>query len=285
MADQMLSKGPPSKRHRDEDSRELNELNRSMGTLLCELKEKDDKSIDDIFSLLCSFMEYTIKKDQKDLIIDAKIEEIEEKVGFLDIKQENMVTKQNDFQAQINTIEKSINMMDQKKIDNDVYISLFTTKPNVEKVVKEILKLSKSPENSLKDFYTIPIKQNHAANSTQLPSSSSIFYGIVASFKNFNDKISFLKARRKLGPIKLNQLLSHLPREDDRSIKIQNRLSAFNLKALKTLNGLKNTKKISDFRMHNGLFKYQLTDDTRWQILSSNEQLNKMLESPNDMSI
>ncbi len=276
-------KGPPNKRGKLDDS-EIYEMNKSMGTLLNDLKGKTDKSIDDIFLLLSTFVEYSIKKEQKDLEMEAKIQEMEEKIGFIDMAHEEFNNKHKQLQSRIDELEKSLHTYDQKKIDNDVFVSLLPSKPDVTAITKKILSLTKFSENALQDSYFIPIKMSHNANSTpkSQKKATMVKYGIVMSFKNFRDKIKFLKNRREQGPLKLNNLINNAP--SDNSVRIVNRLTLFNLRVQTELNKLKSNQKIAALKLHNGLYRYQLPQDDNWYIVSSNDSLQRLTSATTDVS-
>lgn len=273
---------PPSKRKCVEimDSEEVNDLNNTLQSLMDDVTTKQEKSIEDVLSILCTFIKRDMAKEQKQKEITHKLVELEKKSLEQEVVIEMMQNEICSLKKKLHKFDSVQNRGEQKKIDNDVYISLFPSKPHADAVAKSLLTLTNLPENSLRDSFSFPLRITPTANSTQnQPSQASSKFALVMSFHDFKSKMNFLKARRELGPIKVAQLMSSAP-NPGLTIKTMNRLTAFNLKALKGLNQAKGDNKIIGFKMQNGLFRFQRSIGDLWNVVESEDQLEEL--SKND---
>lgn len=283
---------PPAKRTNLELDPEA--LNDSMGEILEEIGEKETKTVDDLYRCLSTFIKLTMSKENERRELRLKVIELEEKTVNHDVALNSLTlaTKNLDqileaTRTKTKSLEKSANLIDQKRVDNDVFVSLFAKKPRADVIAKNLVKIATLPENSIHEAYTIPINATPNANSTRNHSNESHAqkYAVIVSFKDIRDKKKLLSARRDMGPIKLAQLLPNAITDKNSTIKISNRLSAFNLKALKCLLKAKAQKRIHEFKLHNGLFKVWRTESEKWEYWHCDEQIDELTETPEQLSM
>jgi hypothetical protein len=275
--------GPLNKRKISElnSSTDLEVLNKSMCTLLEEVSEKPENQDNDIVKLLTTFMKYSMAKEDEDKKKWKKVEELEEKSIEHDVVLECVQTEIKAVKGDMGDMQHSLNLLEQKRVDNDVFVSYFTSKPNADDVAKKILSISNTPENAIIDSYSFPITSRNTptANSTQRQGTKTSKFALIMSFRDYRSKRTFLSSRKNCGPLKQSQLFQSSA--NDTTIRISNRLSAFNLRTLKGLHQAKDEKKIANFNMHNGLYRYQLEGNDQWHILSTDAQLESLLK-PNE---
>lgn len=283
-------KNPPLKRHAAEMAN-CNALNESITTMITNIRACEDPSIKDLVNLFTSFVEMQIEKENKEHITEERLSLVEEKCET-QIKQIHelqeitfgMQISSNQTTTNVHECEASIHKLEQLKIENDLFITQIPIKPNAEEISKKILEMSNIPASALLNSYTFPMRTRHDANSTPHDNKSKN-HAIVISFASHSDKVKFFAERKKLGPIKICQLLPNCtPKDANLPIRISNRLSTFNLKSLKALNAAKGAGLTQIFQLHNGLFRFKFTEEGQWNYISTDSDFTKLQTQDTSMN-
>lgn len=251
-----------------------------MISLLTKLRSKNERTIDDVFNCLAAFIESQIARDKRELETKKQLNDIEVKVSehevLLDAANEgmkNLGNQMDKMKSNVSANETILHRNEQKNIDNDIFLTAFPYKPIAEQVAKKLLTIAEIPHEALKNAYVIPMRSRPNANSTQTNNAAPAgSYAVVISLYEKQQKMNFLSARRTLGPIKIAQLME-VNSNPDITIKCSNRLTHFNLSALKELNTAKSNKFISDMQFHNGLFRVKFQANGHWEVLGSSYHL------------
>lgn len=269
------------------------DTNESMLAMLAETRTKNERTIDDVFMLLATFIESRIERDKKDEEFSKKLEKIEHAV----IQHEAQIADTNNgmiqygreltaMQSVIQANETILHRNEQKIIDNDVFLSLFPYKPNADEVGAKLAILANLPADSIRECYVIPMRSRPQANSTRtLSSAIRQSYAVVVSLREKQQKQQLMLARRSLGQLKIIQL-SNIPpgTNPDITINCSNRLSVYNLNVLRTLNMAKTRGIVNDLQFHNGLFRYKFQSSDRWMIAGSSVVMSDINVMTNNMS-
>lgn len=233
------------------------------------LCKKDKPNLKDVMCCIRNMMMMMAKRDER-------VEELEKNLSDVQSKQVSQSLEISSNKEEITALstkfdllgkktenhEMSLHIIEQKRIDNDVFISYFSKKPSASTVAQNLLKLAAIPLESLSDAYTIPLGPK--AKSTPQPNASQK-YGVVVCLKDYSSKRKLIEARKKMGVLKWGQLEPQVQRQSfDSSIRFANRLSAFNTKVQRILINAKKLNEIADFRFQNGLFRCKFSSDGEW---------------------
>lgn len=250
-------------------------------TTVQELAAKEDPSIKDVMQCLLQMVLMMQKRHMREDEMYVKVREIDDKLMEHDLQIETqrreveaLKGSMDSVQRKLSSFERSMNLMTQKRIDNDIFISQFPSEPNAINVAQKLLTLSQIPTEEILSAHTIPLSQksigpSSTPSSTQ-PNKKS--YAVILSLKSFEAKRKFLATRKTLGPIKLSQL-SSIPINKDSTVKAANRYSAFNMRTQRVLNEAKDAKKIVAIRFRNGLFNYKRTEEAPWTVVGTEDEI------------
>lgn len=284
----------PQRKRPATDMANSSALNESITTMITNIKASDDPSIKDLVNLFTSYIELQLEKERKDKETIERISHVEEKsvihekqIQDLQEITYGMQISSSEVNKNILTCEASIHKLEQMKIENDLFFSQIPFKPNVEEISKKILETTNISHSALLNCYTFPMRAVPAANSTQTKSQQQQkpqSHAIVITLNSHADKMKFFAERKKLGPIKITQLLQSTSSEiADKSIRYSNRLSTFNLKALKTLHAAKGAGLVHAFQLHNGLFRIKRSEKGKWSYVGTYIELANL--QPLDVSM
>lgn len=243
-----------------------------------ELKNKPKPTLKDIIDCLVGLIALQNPNTKRVDHVESKVAEIEEKQTAHDLEIETNKKAIKTMQSTLEFTEKSLHLMEQKKIDNDIFLSQFDSKPNVPEVTQKLMHIYKMPQEAVLDSYSIPLGRPKANSTPQGTVTQK--YAMIISFREYAAKRKFLEARKTLGPLKLAQIQSTLSNE--RTIKSANRLSAFNMKTQRILSIAKTNKSIHNFHLHNGLFRFKMTEGSPWQIIRTERVLDKFTAQDED---
>jgi hypothetical protein len=285
----------PNKKRQAREMYDHTALNVSLATSIKQVRDLENPSIKDLITFFTNYIETQLEKEKNERDeLHVRLSDVEEKSE----KHEKQITDLQDvtYSMQIsstqtnNTIEDcefSLHKLEQKNIDNDVFISLIPFSPNAQEITEKLLSLCDVPLDSLKNSYSFAMRpvQKPAANSTaNSQSSRAPKYAMVISFDTVSTKMRFLTNRSKNGPIKWSQVTTECPQDClDISLKCMNRLSTFNLKVLRELNIAKGKGAITSFNMHNNLFRVKVKEKDPWRLIGTEANLAHFL--PQDVSM
>lgn len=277
---------PPQKHPRKS---EIEELEDSMETLLSEYENKADLTPHDVFSFVGRYVAkseefrrtvYDVQHQYNTL--RERVEAIESNAKEDNKKQkeigDNMEVLETDMRQATQQNEASIHKIEQKQIDNHVFIAGFPIHPDENEVFESVLRLYEIPPEVVDYKYSYEFTINRPSTSTPtMPRSKKIFQMVVA-FKDQQSKINFMKKKKEKGPVKFEQLTKARlnKNEAETTIRIVNRLSKFNLQVQRDLMRLKNENKILKFQLHNGTFRVQEKENTAWKVIDTEEKLENI---------
>lgn len=238
---------------------------------------KKNPEIKDVLSGIGAIMKMMMKREQRDEKTSDKIDEIFNRVSAqnMDIQSnkneiDSISVRCGLMEKKCDEYEKSLNLMDQKRVDNDIFLSQFKSKPNDKMIAQNLLQLANIPLDSLVESYSIPLGRRNKST----PKRENVSYGIVVSLKDFSHKKKFLEFKKNSGELKWGQLDPTIQQQSiDMTIKCANRLSAFNTKVLRTLISAKKTKQIVEFKFQNGLYRCKISTDANWKIIGLSSDL------------
>lgn len=286
------------KRQRTEEE---NKLNDSIQSIISEFKSEADPSVKSLSAFLVRYVETSEELRNLTYDVHYRTAQVEKKVEILEEKQ---VTTENELKENADAIElverdikrqsevidhitasavqneASLHMLEQHKVDSDIFLSGFPTQPNIEEVTKNILALHGLKEECVAYKYAYqftPRPQQPLPTSTSTPESAKkVYHHMVISFKDKQIKMNLLAARRVKGPLKLEQLragAAQMERGMPKTIRCTNRLSQFNLRAQGKLFAAKQEGKIHVFQLHNGTFRIKKEEHSRWEPINTSTAL------------
>lgn len=157
------------------------------------------------------------------------------------------------------------NKIDQQRVDLDVVLSGFHSKPEVNVTVERFVKLFNLSIKDVKSYYHY---ENKAAAKT--------FHHVAVSFKEKSTQMKVLKEKSEMkSPIRLNQLMAKPLKAEQKNptITCLPSLSRFNLKIQKRLSGLKNHGVISEFQMGKLFFQFKQNSASEWKEVINEDML------------
>jgi hypothetical protein len=270
-------------------------LNISLATSIKQVRDLENPSIKDLITFFTNYVETQLEKENSERDeLHVRLNNVEEKSE----KHKKQITDLQDITNSMqisstqtnNTIEDcefSLHKLEQKNIDNDVFISLIPFSSNAQEIIEKLLSLCDIPLDSLKNSYSFakrPLQKPTANNTAHSQLSQAPKYAMVISFDTVNTKMRYLANRSKNGLIKWSQVPTECPQDcRDISLKCMNRLSTFNLKVLRELNIAKGKGTITSFNMHNNLFRAKVKEKDPWRLIGTETILAHFL--PQDVSM
>lgn len=296
-----------SKRQRTEEEEKLND---SIQSIISEFKAEAAPSIGSLSAFLVNYLEKSEELRHLTYDIHFRTLQVEQKVEVLEEKQtktdealtenaEAIELVERDIQSHRKEIdhiaastlanEASLHKLEQHKVDSDLFLSGFSSEPDVEKVTKKLLALHGLPEKCVAYKYAYqftPTPSKPPISSTSTPEArKKVYHHMVVSFKDKEMKMKILAARRGNGPLKLEQLCDEpvqLDKGKPKTIRCSNRLSKFNLRAQGKLFSAKQEGKIYAFQLHNGTFRVKKEEQSRWESIDTTTALALLEDEKED---
>lgn len=291
-------------------SEEMEKMNDSLHSLISNFEAIPKKSVDDIGSFLCEYLKtteglrnslyeinlrtVTLEDEMKKLNGENKknsddIEGTVESIEVLDREVKKHGEEISEMKPVILQSEAGLHKLEQFRVDNDVFISGFPVKPNVEQVTTALATLFEVSENMIDYKYAYEfMPRKETAKKTSTPNQmkpKKVYHHMVISFKERATKMKFLQEKKKKGPLKYEQLcsvdtLDNLTEEQRvTTIRCTNRLSKFNLRAQYELLKAKSEGKLHVFQLHNGIMRIKRTENSPWEIVDTDEALKAFLST------
>jgi hypothetical protein len=252
------------KRQRIDDS--VNELEDSLQSLISDYKSINEPTNKDTGDLICNFMSQFAKLHLNIVELRETNERAINKLNSHDsrisaIEEENRAHKQQQTTIidKHMILEKKINILEQSKIDKDIYVKGFTAKPNLPDISRKFEILLQLEEDCIADSYCFENKSHNRATST--PTSKS--YCVVLSTRTTKDKSNFFTKKKENGPILVSQLQDKC-KSATAKLSITNRLTKFNLKSSSIAWELKKVGIITEYSLRNGLIVYKMEKTGKW---------------------
>jgi len=157
------------------------------------------------------------------------------------------------------------NKIDQQRVDLDVVLSGFHSKPEVNVTVEKFVKIFNLTIKDVKSFYHY---ENKAAAKT--------FHHVAISFKEKSTQVKVLKEKSEMkSAIRMNELMAKPLTADQRNpiITCLPSLSRFNLKIQKQLSNLKSHGIISEFQMGQLFFQFKQNSASEWREVTNEDML------------
>lgn len=152
---------------------------------------------------------------------------------------------QSDFSNDVMTLTAKINKAEQQRIDDEIFISGFSSKPDADFAVNELCKLFNFPISSISKKYSYEF----------LNRSKNIKEGhVVIKFNSKTDQINFNKIKLQHGPVFVDQLMVNTPNNPTRqSLKISNRHTPSNRSIIASLRISKKKEKLPRMEFVTGI--------------------------------
>lgn len=246
------------------------------------------KTMDDLFLMM---QQIDSKIDSTKVQLSNKIDEFQQDIQALKCKvdenegrltelEKSKMQTANKMAAENEILWKTVNVMRQQILDNDVVIRGFDSNNfDINEVVDSILRLCKVA-NSINNTYKFSINIG-PDKVTNLP---RIVYMLVISFGTLTDKQLLYDYTQKNGPIMMEQVIEDYQGQKTDKLFISHRLTKENLDIRKGLLKIKKEEKISAMRFKHHLFCIQLTPQHSWTQITGLKMLHEMFPSlrPND---
>lgn len=176
--------------------------------------------------------------------------------------------------------EQSIaqNKRDQQRVDLDVILSGFLSKPNVDETVRKLTELLKLARDDVK-FY------HHFENRVNSPNGSCrVYHHIAITFKDKSCKLKLLKEKASMkGPIRLSLLVSKSKStkqvHEDPIITCLPSLSKFNYNVQKQLSRLQSHGIITEFELGDTFHRFKVNPLSCWKEVSHLGMLDEFNEA------
>lgn len=209
-----------------------------------------------------------VEKDVKTTNNKIKLleNEIECNSGNIEINRENIHYNHDLILKNI----ENVNFVKQQQIDNNVLISGFSTKPNEEVAIQEILTIYDFPLNVVQSTKSFETKGTAKQQKKGM---------LFVKFKYKEDQIDFLKKREIYGPIYQSQILPEASQEThDNQLTISRCLTAENRDVINQLRSLNKFNKIYAIRYRNCCFQMQIHQNEIFIPIPSTEHLKKYFD-------
>jgi uncharacterized coiled-coil protein SlyX len=253
---------------------EMEEANKSLNSKISQYTSLENPTIKDLISMIAEDL-------KTHLSIQEKIIELEDDVTNLETIVEKVKTKVESMTSHCERIEISTHKLEQKEIDNDVFLGGFTQQPNENAVIEHLSKIYKFDKNTIENKFSFKQKLNRKTTSTPNKSNRPEIFNMVIKFKSLDDKVDFMKKKKEIGPLMMDQLGVPLIQQKSKAIRIVNRLTSFNLMAQRILNTAKMNNKWEAVKFHNGIFKVQEKKDSKWKIYGTMKSIEEIIQMNN----
>jgi hypothetical protein len=259
------------------------------------LKSVDDfqkiqnPEIKDLSSLLIKFIKFSVENKRLDGL-EEKVNDLEQEVHSQKLEIANNKTSiealEQKFNSEIEALTKEVekwkrkcetleliqqesitstNALLQNKIDNDIIIRGFPSKPDSKTVSEKFLSIFQLDISAIRSHYYFQYTSNF---------SKKISHNIILSFRDIETKMNVLQRKKELGPLLLSRIQPNSSGQSS-TLSYSNRLSKFNLYAIYHLNKAKDYKLIHSIRFHNLCFQIKETDKSGWKRISNLTELEK----------
>lgn len=281
----------------------LQDLDDSMQSLVSDFKTKPNRSMDDLFDFMTSYIEKSedyrrtvCEIDHQHQVLQKRVDTIEKTLEDNEKKQTEVVEHFEVVDGDVKKMKKaaleneaSLHRLEQKQVDKHVYIAGLPEKPDENEMVESLLKIYGMPKDCVDFSYTFQFTAKHdRPNKTSTPGPSSqrskTSYQMVVAFKDQTSKAKFMREKISKGPLLYKQLTSKQLKTDDAEtvIRCVNRLSRFNLMVQRELLGAKNQGEINSFQLHNGAFRLRTEEKSPWKIIDTEEALKPYMKPKDD---
>lgn len=248
-----------TKRRREERSEEENRLNDSLASAHSEFESIAAPTVKDLGNLIATMLKRSSHHSNV-------ISEVAEEVTTLTRETIRLGSEVSTMKMQDQQQEREIHKLQQSNIDNDVFMAGFPTQPSENKLMHLLSTYGVQPDD-IKHSYTFQQRFTPRQATTSTPNTGArpkviITYNVVLTFDKYNKKIEFMKKRAELGPLKFSRLHDFQLFDkntikdpaDDKTVKISNRLTKFNLDAQKKINKTKDVYSWDKISFRGGLF-------------------------------
>jgi hypothetical protein len=250
---------PKAKRSRmDLDT---SELNKSLETFMSEFESKDKVTNKDLMNAMLTMMKHVMEVNSHCQKLALAHEEFEDKIfNFIDKAEAS---------------EKKINILEQKEVNSDLYLSNFPVKPDTSTICDNLSQLLEFPREKIKSAYAFPLSRKPPPQSSPHAHSQTT-YSVVIKLSDESTKIEALKKKKDRGMIKLEQLVPTIAAKfKDFSIPTLSRLTKFNNAVVNRLIKARAEKKVEIFQLRNGLFRFKSVSADKWTYVGTEYELQE----------
>lgn len=246
----------------------IKELDDAMETL----RSRDEPTLKDMANAMLSFMSSQKTSLEENHAFKKQLFSVTRKTVENSLAIQNL---QRDFSEEVLELRAENNRTKQLMIENEVFISGFSTKPDPSFAVKEIAKILQQPISSIMNCFSYEF-----TNRKKLKESH-----IVIKFNSLTDKINFVQAKMKSGPIYVDQLIENAETTSTSTssripIRIANRLTPTNRTIISKLRDLQTKGKIvkDGIRYRDCFYEAKLKDSSEFVPVPSITHLDLMLK-------
>jgi prefoldin subunit 5 len=251
---------------------DMEEANKSLNSKINQYTSLENPTIKDLMNMIAEDL-------KTHLTIQEKLMDLEDDVTKLETFVNKVNSKVDSMTSHCERIEISMHKLEQKEIDNDVFVGGFTQQPNENVVIENLTKIYKFDKNSIEKKFSFKQKLTRKTTSTPNKSSHHEIFNMIIKFKSLDDKTNFLRKKKEMGPVMMEQLGISQMNQKSKAIRIVNRLTSFNLMAQRILNTAKLNNKWEAVKYHNGIFKVQERKDSKWKIFGTMKSLEEIIKN------
>lgn len=242
----------------------IKELNDAMETL----KSREEPTLKDMANAMLSFMSSQKTSMEENHAFKKQLFSVTKKTMENSLAIQNL---QRDFSEEVLELRAENNRTKQLLIENEIFISGFSIKPEPSYAVQQIAQILRQPFSSITNCYSYEFTNRNKTKESH----------IVIRFNALTDKINFVQAKIKNGPIYADQLFENVEPPSTRvPIRIANRLTPMNRNIIAKLRDLQTKGKIvkDGIRYRDCFYEAKLKDSLEFVPVPSLTHLDLMLK-------
>lgn len=206
----------------------IKELDEAMETL----KSCVEPTMKDMAKAMISFMSSQKSSMEENLALKKQLFSVSKKTVENTVAIQSL---QRDFSEEVLELRAENNRTKQLMIENEVFVSGFSTKPDASYAAKKIAQILHYPTSSISNCFSYEFTNRKKKKEAH----------IVIRLNSLSDKISFVQAKIKMGPIYEDQLFENVESPSSRiPVRIANRLTPMNRNIISKLRDLQTEGKI-----------------------------------------
>lgn len=283
--------------------REVLDQENSMVKLVSDFKKIDEPTVKDLSRFLVGFLEASNNLNTRVCCLEDRVEKLEESTGLQSDRMNNIEDRLVSIESAQEELKKDLNAkfdalslqivqsteesskkisrnssqihyIQQTAMDKDIILKGFPTKPDHLAVVANFLDLFNVDPGMLRESYYVSYqRQQHERDGKTI--EAKLLHFVVLAFKKKSTKIEIFQQKKVRGPLLLKELVTEIPEAQQRTIiQCTNKLSKFNLHANQVLYRAKSSSIVHEFKFHNQLYQYKVTENAEWIRVDTNEKVD-----------
>lgn len=257
--------------HNSTTKEKITEEVKSLEEAINHLERNEDPSNLDIAKAMVTMMKASKTSLAEHDAFKRQLNSVTKKTVENAISIKNM---QKDFSKDVVHLNAKINQLEQQRLDDEVFIAGFPTKPDPTVATDALCNLFNISPLSISKKYAYEFK-NRTKNSRESH--------LVIKFNSKAEHINFNKAKLKHGPVFVDQLIGQTGTSSNsnerQQLIILNRLSVVNRNIISTLRNLQREGKIpkDGIRYRNCFFEVKTVGSEEFVAITSMEHLNSII--------